>query len=73
TTLLASETFTGVDFRINFFRPLWNATLRARANVVQLGKTISYYECKITDEKERLIAMATSSVMTLRGESAKGR
>jgi uncharacterized protein (TIGR00369 family) len=73
TLIEQGESFTSVDLRINFFRPVWNSTLRARAEVLQHGKTISYYECRVTDEKDRLMAVVTSSVMTLRGESAKGR
>jgi uncharacterized protein (TIGR00369 family) len=73
TTLDIGESFTSIDLRINFFRPVWDATLRATAEPVHLGKTISYYECKIIDEQDRLVAMVSSSVATLRGEAAKGR
>jgi uncharacterized protein (TIGR00369 family) len=73
TTLEAGESFTSIDLKINFFRPVWNGTLRASAKPIQQGKTISYYECQINDEKKRLIAVVTSTVMTLRGDAAKGR
>jgi len=73
TTLGEGESFTSVDLKINFFRPVWTAKLRASASPVQKGKTLSYYECQITDENKKLVALVTSTVMTLRGDAAKGR
>jgi uncharacterized protein (TIGR00369 family) len=67
------DTFTSVDFRINFFRPVWRNHLVATARVVHAGRTVSYYECDITREDGKLVAHATSTVMTLRGEAATGR
>ena len=73
TTLSEGESFTSIDLKMNFFRPIWDATIRAHAKAVHLGKTTSYYECRITREDEKLIAMATSTVMTLRGGQSVGR
>lgn len=72
-TLKEGETYTSVDLRINFFRPVWKEKLRAVAKVVQLGKTISYYSCDILRTDGKLVATVTSSVMTLREEKAQGR
>lgn len=72
-TLEEGETFTSIDLRINFFRPAWKEKLRAVAKAVQLGKTVSYYNCDILREDGKLVATVTSSVMTLRGEKAQGR
>jgi uncharacterized protein (TIGR00369 family) len=68
-----NESFTTIDLRINFFRPLWKDEIRATARAVQVGKTISYYTCDITRSDGKLVAVVTSSVMTLRGEQANGR
>lgn len=73
TTLAENESFTSIDLRINFFRPLWKDEIRAMARAVQLGKTVSFYSCDITRLDGKLVAVATSSMMTLRGEGAKGR
>jgi len=73
TTLSEDESFTSVDLKMNFFRPIWDTTLRAQAKAVHLGRTTSHYECRITREDEKLIAMATSTVMTLRGVQSVGR
>lgn len=73
TTLAENESFTSIDLRINFFRPLWKDEIRAMARAVQLGKTVSFYSCDITRLDGKLVAVATSSMVTLRGEGAKGR
>jgi uncharacterized protein (TIGR00369 family) len=72
-TLGENESFTSIDLRINFFRPVWKDTLTATARVVHGGKSVSYYECDITRADGKLVAQATSTVMTLRGEKAAGR
>ena len=62
STLAPEESFTTVELKINFFRPIWQAQLRAEGTVVQRGRTIGYVECDITDErtdwsrKRRLLA-----------------
>src|SRR5260370_31598006 len=73
TTLEANESFTSIDLRINFFRPLWKDEIRATAKAVQQGRAVSFYSCDITRSDGKLVAIVTSSVMTLRGEYAKGR
>jgi uncharacterized protein (TIGR00369 family) len=67
------ESFTTIELSINYFRPVWTATLTAAGVVVNRGKTVSLIECLVTDEQGRLIAKAKSTCMTLRGEAAAGR
>lgn len=67
------ESFTSVDFRINFFRPVWRDTIAAAARLIHGGRSVSYYGCDITRSDGKLLAHATSTVMTLRGEQAAGR
>ena len=73
TTLAADELFTTIELKINFFRPVWDATLKAEGKVVRRGSSVGYVECEITDEKARLVAKAASTCMVLRAERAKGR
>jgi uncharacterized protein (TIGR00369 family) len=73
TTLASNESFTTVELKINFFRPVWAAELKAEGIVLQRGRTIGYVECNITDEQNRLIAKAASTCMVLREEKASGR
>jgi uncharacterized protein (TIGR00369 family) len=73
STLAHEESFTTVELKINFFRPIWQAQLRAEGTVVQRGRNIGYVECDITDEENRLVAKAASTCMVLRGEKSAGR
>src|SRR5258707_14756922 len=73
STLAPKESFTTVELKINFFRPVWQAQLRAEGTVVQRGRTIGYVECTITDEENRMVAKAASTCMVLRGQKAAGR
>ena len=73
STLEDGETFTTLELKINFLKPVRNATLQAVARVIKGGRTIGLVECDVTDDKQELIARATSTCMTLRGEQARGR
>jgi uncharacterized protein (TIGR00369 family) len=72
-TLEDDESFTTLELKINFLRPVWRSRLVADGVVVQRGRTVGLTECSITDEKGRLIAKATSTCLTLRGAQASGR
>ena len=67
------ESFTTLELKINFLKPVWQARLRAVGRVVKQGRTVGLVECDITDERGSLVARATSTCMTLRGEQAQGR
>jgi uncharacterized protein (TIGR00369 family) len=67
------ETFTTLELKINFMKPVWRAHLRAEGKVVKRGRTVGLVECDILDEKGSLVARASSTCMTLRGEMGKGR
>ncbi len=73
STLASTESFTTVELKINFFRPVWKAKLRAEGKIVRRGKTVGYVECEIADENGRAIAKASSTCLVLRGQDAKGR
>jgi uncharacterized protein (TIGR00369 family) len=67
------ESFTTLELKINFLKPVWKARLTAAARVVKQGRTVGLVECDITDEKGSLVARASSTCLTLRGEQARGR
>jgi uncharacterized protein (TIGR00369 family) len=73
TTLNEGESFTTIELKINFLKPVWNSQLTATGKVVRRGKTICLVECDVTDEKNSLVARASSTCMILMGEQAKGR
>jgi uncharacterized protein (TIGR00369 family) len=73
STLAEDETFTTIELKINFLRPIWRAKLRAEARIVRAGKVLGLVECDIFDDQRRLVARASSTCMTLRGERAQSR
>jgi len=73
STLAPDESFTTIELKINFFRPVWQAKLKAEGTVVRRGETIGYVECIISDDENRLVAKAASTCMALRGQKAAGR
>ncbi len=72
-TLDPEQSFTSLELKINFLRPVWNAKLRAEAKVVAKGKSIGLVDCDIRDERNKLVARASSTCMILKGDQAKGR
>jgi uncharacterized protein (TIGR00369 family) len=72
-TLDAGETFTTLELKINFLRPVWTGTLRAEGRVVNTGETVGLVECDVVDAQDRLVARASSTCMTLRDAKAVGR
>ena len=73
STLEENETFTTLELKINFLRPVWHTRLTATGRLVQRGRTVGLVECDITDANGRLVARASSTCMTLREAQARGR
>jgi uncharacterized protein (TIGR00369 family) len=73
TTLADDESFTTLELKINYLKPLWKSKLRAEGRVVKRGRTVSLTECEVWDESGSLVAHATSTCLTLRGDQAQGR
>jgi len=72
-TLGEGETFTTLELKINFLKPVWTGKLVATGRVVKGGRTVGLVECDVTDADDQLVARATSTCMTLRGAHAAGR
>jgi uncharacterized protein (TIGR00369 family) len=73
SSLDEGETFTTLELKINFLKPVWTGKLVATGRVVKGGRTVGLVECDVVDEKDRLVARAPATCMTLRGDEAKGR
>src|SRR5262245_42725491 len=73
STLDEGESFTTLELKINFLKPVWKAELKATGRVVKRGRVIGMVECDVTDEKGGLVARSSSTCMILRGEQAQGR
>ena len=73
STLEEGESFTTLELKTSFLRPVWKTTLRAEAAVLQRGRTVGLVECTVTDGDGKMVARASSTCLTLRGEQARGR
>ncbi|HUK53833.1 MAG TPA: PaaI family thioesterase [Candidatus Binatia bacterium] len=73
TTLAEGESFTTIELKINYLRPVWKARLRATGRVVKRGRKIGLVDCDVTDEKGALVARASSTCMALSPDEARGR
>ena len=73
STLDDGESFTTLELKINFLRPVWNDKLRAVGKVVKRGRLVGLVECDITNSQGTLVARTSSTCMVLRGEQAQGR
>jgi uncharacterized protein (TIGR00369 family) len=72
-TLDEGETFTTLELKINFLKPVRTGRLVATGRIVKGGHIVGLVECDVVDDKERLVARASSTCMTLRGPRAEGR
>jgi acyl-coenzyme A thioesterase PaaI-like protein len=54
-------------------KPVWSGRLVAEARSLRFGRTIGLSDCRVTDEHGSLVAYATSTLLTLRGDAAEGR
>jgi uncharacterized protein (TIGR00369 family) len=73
STLEAGESFTTLELKVNFLKPVWNGRLTARARVKKSGRSTCLLECDVNDAKGSLVAFVTSTCLILRGEAASGR
>jgi uncharacterized protein (TIGR00369 family) len=73
TTLGEGESYTTLEMKANFLKPVRKGTLSARARVKKAGRTAGLVECDVVDEAESLVVYAVSTCLILRGDTAAGR
>jgi uncharacterized protein (TIGR00369 family) len=73
SALEEGESFTTLELKTNFLKPVFKSKLKAVGSVVKRGRTVGLVEAELFDEKGSLVAKASSTCLTLRGEQAKGR
>jgi len=72
TNLGENESYTTLEMKINFLRPVWAGRLEARGRVKSAGRNVSLVECDVMSGG-KLVAHGVSTSMTLRGKQASGR
>ena len=73
TVIEEDESFTTIELKINYLKPVWNDRLTAKAKVMKKGSTVGLIECEVHDSKGSLVAYTTSTCMILRGSKKEGR
>ena len=73
STLAQGESFTTLELKMNYLKPVWRAHLVADARVIKRGRDVGLIECDVVDDGGALVAHATSTCLVLRGEKASGR
>ncbi|HEX8141263.1 MAG TPA: PaaI family thioesterase [Pyrinomonadaceae bacterium] len=73
SSLGEDESFTTLELKINFLKPVWKGRLTATGRVVKQGRTVGLVECDVTDNEGGLVARSSSTCLTLKGEQARGR
>ena len=71
--LTPEDTGTTVESKINYLRPAFDGLLRAQARCVKQGQNLSFFECDVFDKRNRLIARANATMMSIRDERSAGR
>jgi uncharacterized protein (TIGR00369 family) len=72
TILGENESYTTLEVKVNFLRPVWAGRLEARGRVKSAGRTVTLVECDVLSGG-KLVAHGVSTCMTLRGEQTSGR
>ena len=73
STLGPGETFTTLELKINFLRPVFEDKLTASAHVAHRGRTVGMVECDVVNSEGKPVARAVSTCQVLRGKAAQGR
>ncbi len=73
STLGPGESFTTLEIKMNYLRPVFAGRLVATARVVHRGKVVGLVECDVKSADGKVVARATSTCHVLRGEAARGR
>ena len=56
-----------INFRTDYVRPAFNTTLRARANIRRIGRTVGVVDVDVYDDANRLIAVGRGCYGTREG------
>jgi uncharacterized protein (TIGR00369 family) len=54
-----------IELKINFIRPVTEGRLRAIGRVVEMRSTLLFSEADVRDDRERLVARASSTCMAI--------
>ena len=65
TVIGEDESFTTIELKMNYLKPVWNDRITATAKVMKKGSTVGLIECEVHDAKGSLVAYTTSTCKIL--------
>jgi uncharacterized protein (TIGR00369 family) len=68
STLEEDETFTTLELKMNFLRPVHDGWLTSEAKVLHRGKRIALVEAVVKDSRKKQIARGIATEMVLQGK-----
>jgi uncharacterized protein (TIGR00369 family) len=68
TTLIDGESFSTLELKMNFLRPVIKGKLTATGKVLHRGKTIVMADCIVRNEEGKAVARGTATQIILRPE-----
>lgn len=66
STLGPDETFTTLELKMNFLRPVFDGKLRCVARVDQRGKTIAYCVADVYNSEDKVVAKGVSTALVIK-------
>jgi uncharacterized protein (TIGR00369 family) len=73
STLEKNETFTTLELKMNFLRPVFGGRLIATSKILHRGRTIALAEATLMDSRGKLVAKGVSTCMILKGDESRNR
>jgi uncharacterized protein (TIGR00369 family) len=70
STLATDETFSTLEYKVNFLRPAFAGKLRCLARVDTRGKTIAYAVADVLNEEGKVVAKAVSTNLIIKRSGA---
>jgi uncharacterized protein (TIGR00369 family) len=67
STLNKGESFTTLELKLNFMRPVFEELLKAVGTVVHRGRSVVVVECTVTNREGKLVAKGTSTCQVIAG------
>jgi uncharacterized protein (TIGR00369 family) len=65
TTLADDESFSTLELKMNFLRPVLKGKLTSTATVLHRGRTIAVVDCVVKNDEGKAVAMGTATQMIL--------
>ena len=73
TTLAGAETFSTLELKMNFLRPVFAGRITAEAKVLHRGKTIAMAEVVVKNEEGKAVARGTATQIVLPAKKKQSR